>query len=130
MPKELAKVMTDKVELQKDYTIVVQEKDEAKKKVEMILKEKEEVEQQVERIYRSIQKLYKVILEVTMVVDATLEEHVSKISEFIQGFHTRIREFKVHTIPGTPPEEKEERERKTITSVEKIKSLDEECMKL
>jgi hypothetical protein len=62
-----------------------------------------------------------------MVVEATLEEHVSKISEVIQGFHTRIRELEVHTTPGTPPEEKEQRERTTITSVASIKSLDEEC---
>jgi hypothetical protein len=42
-----------------------------------------------------------------MVVESTLEEQVSKISEVIQGFCTRIREFKMHTTPGTPPKEKE-----------------------
>jgi hypothetical protein len=79
---------------------------------------------------RAIQKLYKEIPEVLMVVEATLEEHVSKISEVIQGFCTRIKELEVCTTPGTPPEEKEQRERTTITSVASIKSLDEECMKL
>jgi len=51
----------------------VQEKHKAEKKEERILKEKDEVEQQVERIQQAIQKLYKEILEVSMVVEATLE---------------------------------------------------------
>jgi hypothetical protein len=33
-------------------------------------------------------------------------------------------------MPGTPPEEKEQRERTTTTSVENIKSLDQECVRL
>jgi hypothetical protein len=36
----------------------------------------------------------------------------------------------VRTTPRTPPKEKEKRERITITSVEIIKSVDEECVKL
>jgi hypothetical protein len=48
----------------------------------------------------------------SMVVEATLEEQVSKISEVIKGFHTRIKDLESCTIPRTPPEEKEQRERK------------------
>jgi len=36
----------------------------------------------------------------------------------------------VHDTPWIPLEEKEQRERTTITSVASIKILDEECMKL
>jgi hypothetical protein len=36
----------------------------------------------------------------------------------------------VHTTLGTPHEEKEQRERKTISLVAIIKSMDEECMNL
>jgi predicted nucleic acid-binding Zn-ribbon protein len=94
------------------------------------LKEKDEVEQQAEKIQQAIQKLYKDIPEMSMVVEATLEEQVSKIREVIKGFHTRIEDLESHTTPGTPPEEKAQRERTTMTSVASIKSLDEECTKL
>jgi prefoldin subunit 5 len=46
---------------------------EAKETVERILKEKDETEQQVEKIQHAIQKLYKYIPEMSMVVGATLE---------------------------------------------------------
>jgi hypothetical protein len=36
----------------------------------------------------------------------------------------------VCTTPGTPPEEKEQRDKTTITSVASIKSLGEECVRL
>ena len=42
-----------------------------------------------------------------MVVEATLEEQVSKIKEVIQGFRTIIREFEVLTTPSARHEEKE-----------------------
>jgi hypothetical protein len=66
--------MVNKEKLQKDYTTVVKEKEEAKKKEERIFNEKDEVEQQEERIQRVVHKLYKDIPEVSMVVEATLEE--------------------------------------------------------
>jgi hypothetical protein len=65
-----------------------------------------------------------------MVVEATREEHVSKISEVIQGFCTRIKEFEVWNTLGTPPEEKEQIERTIIISVASIKMMDEECRKI
>jgi hypothetical protein len=54
-----------------------------------------------------------------MVVEATLEEQVSKIKEVIKGFCTRIKDLESCTILGTPPEEKAQRERTTMTSVVK-----------
>jgi hypothetical protein len=84
----------------------------------------------VERIQIVIQKLCKEIPQVSMVVESTLEEHVSKIIEVIQGFCTRIRELEVRTTSRKPHEEKEQRERTSITSVTRIKTLDKECTKL
>jgi heterodisulfide reductase subunit B len=89
-----------KTELQQDYRnslqekstaeekdeMILKEKSEVEEKDERILKEKDEVEQQVEKIQQAIQKLYKDILEIPMVVEATLEEQVSKIREVIKGF--------------------------------------------
>jgi len=65
-----------------------------------------------------------------MVVEATLEEQVSKIKEVIKGFSTRIKDLDSHITPRTPPKEKEHKERTSMTLVEIIKSLDEECVKL
>jgi hypothetical protein len=36
-----------------------------------------------------------------------LEEQVTKISESIQGFHTKIVGMESFTTPSTPPEERE-----------------------
>jgi len=41
-----------------------------------------------------------------------------------------IEDLESCITPTTPPEEKTQREKTTITSVENIKSLDEECTKL
>jgi len=65
-----------------------------------------------------------------MVVKATLEKQVSKISEIIQAFHTRIKEFEFCTTLGTPPEEKKQTSRKSITPTTSIKNMDAECTKL
>ena len=54
----------------------LQEKDEAKKNAMRIFKDKEQVDQQDERIQQVAKKLYKDIPEVSMVIEATLEEQV------------------------------------------------------
>jgi hypothetical protein len=56
-------------------------------------------------------------MEVPLVVEATMEEHVSRISEVIKGFRTRIEELQFYTTPGTPPEERVGRERTMMTKV-------------
>jgi hypothetical protein len=87
---ELEKVAVKSTYLQKEYTTVIQEKatteekagmmlkekSNVEEKAERILKEKDEVEKQAKRIQHAIQKLYKDILEMLMVVEATLEEQV------------------------------------------------------
>jgi hypothetical protein len=65
-----------------------------------------------------------------MEVDTPLEEKVMKISEAIQGFCVNIVDLEVCTTPSTPPEEREKREKTIAMTVESIKSLDEECVKL
>jgi hypothetical protein len=59
MTKELTKVAVDKEDLQKVHTEVFQEKDEAKQKVE--------------RIQQVIHKIYRVIPEIPVVIEATRE---------------------------------------------------------
>jgi type IV secretory pathway VirB4 component len=134
-------VTDEKAQMQQKYTIVIHEKTAIEEKVERILKdkskvkekayrilkEKDEVEQQEERIQQAIQKLYKDILEMPSVVEATMEEQVSNIREVIKGFCTRIEELKSRSTSGTPPKERAGRERTTMTAIENLKRLDEEC---
>jgi hypothetical protein len=65
-----------------------------------------------------------------MVVEATLEEQVSNIKEFIKGFHFMIEYLESCTTPVTPPEEKVERERTTMAAVASIKRMEKECANL
>jgi len=58
-----------------------------------------------------------------MEVDTLIEEKVSNIGEDIQGFYSNIIEFEAHAIPGTPPEEREQRERMVNMIVDNIKGL-------
>jgi hypothetical protein len=78
----------------------------------------------------TIQKLYKEIPEVPMIVEATMEEQVSNIGEVIKGFCTKIEDLESCTVPGTPPEEREQREKTMQTSVAKIKILEQECTRM
>jgi hypothetical protein len=110
---ELTKVTNDKAKLHTKYNKFMMEQDEAKNKEE--------------RIQYAIQKVYNDIPEVPMEIDAPIEEKVSNISESIQGFHANIVDLEACTTPGTPPKE---REKTSTTTVENIKSLEEECAKL
>jgi hypothetical protein len=94
------------------------------------LQEKDEAEKNIERVKQSIQKIYREILEIPVVIEATIEEQIKKTSEVIQGFCNRIRESGMRATPGTPTEEKEKREIKSITLFSSIKSLSEECVRL
>jgi hypothetical protein len=55
-----------------------------------------------------IQNIYKEIPKVPMVVEATMEEQVSRIGEVIKGFLPRLKTWN-HTMLGNPLEEKEKR---------------------
>jgi hypothetical protein len=63
----------------------------------------------------------------SMVVESTLEEQVSNIMEVIKGFQTKIKDLESCKTPGTPLKEREQRERTSMTTLENIKELDEEC---
>jgi hypothetical protein len=65
------------------------------------------------------------VLEVLMVVEATIEEHVKNISEVIKGLRRKVVEIKPHTTLGTPSEERVQRERNSKTRVGKIKILEQ-----
>jgi uncharacterized protein (UPF0335 family) len=65
-----------------------------------------------------------------LVIEGIVEEKVSKISTIVKGFHNNIIKLELCTLPGTPLEEREKRERITQTSVEKIKSLEQEYINI
>jgi hypothetical protein len=66
----------------------------------------------------------------SMMVEYTLEEQVSNIREVIKGLCNKIKDLELCNTPGMPPEEKAQREITSMTTVENIKKLDEECTKL
>jgi hypothetical protein len=74
--------------------------------------------------------LYKEILEVPLVVEATMEEQVSRIYKVIKGFPRRIEDLQLCTASGTPIEEREGRERTMMKTIENIKKLEGECTNL
>jgi hypothetical protein len=82
------------------------------------------------RLKNAVQEVYNNFPEIPMEVDTPLEEKVMKISESIQGFHMNIVDLEACTTPSTPLEEREKREKTSLMTVESIKSLDEECVKL
>jgi hypothetical protein len=79
---------------------------------------------------QAIKGVYSNLSEVPMEVDAPLEEQVTKITEAIQGFHAKIIDLEAHQTLSTPPEERDQREKTVVTTVESIKSMDEESTKL
>jgi hypothetical protein len=141
--RELIKVSDEKEKKQQKYTTALQEKREVEEKFDRMIKEKNEAKEKTEKVLKEknraeemelwiqtvIQKLYKEIPEVPMVVEAIMEEHISRIGEAIKGIFTRIEDLKSHSTLRTPPEEREERERIAITMVVNIKKLDKECVK-
>jgi len=61
-------------------------KDTAEERVETTIKEKDEAESMARMTQATIQKFYKTIPDVPLVVKATMEEQVHTISEVIKGF--------------------------------------------
>jgi isocitrate dehydrogenase kinase/phosphatase len=72
---------------------VMKDKNEVKERAMQALKEKDEVKIMAQKTQVVIQNLYKEILDVPIVVEATMEEHVLKISESIKGFNTKIKDL-------------------------------------
>jgi seryl-tRNA synthetase len=114
----LTKVTDERAQLQQEYEIALQEKCEVAKKVERVMKEKNEVEERVETTIKvkeeakkmaqktqaTIQKMYKEIPKVPLVVEVSMEEQVLRISEVIKGFCIKIEDMQSRTMPGTSPE--------------------------
>ena len=92
--------------------------------------ERDDVMHKEERIQQDIKQVYKELPEVPMEVDTPIEEKVSNIDEFIQGFHLNMIELEAHAIPCTAPEEREKKEKMVNTTTKNIKSLEEEHTKL
>jgi hypothetical protein len=59
-----------------------------------------------------------------------VEEKVTNISESIQGFHACIMDMESHVTPSMPSEERETRKKILTTSIENIKKLEVEFVKL
>ena len=97
-------------------------RNEAKERAKKALKEKDEVEKMMQKTQANIEKLYIEILEVPLVVEATMEEHVSKISKVMKIFRIRIEELQLHIVLGTSRGEREGRERTLMTTLENIKN--------
>jgi predicted nucleic acid-binding Zn-ribbon protein len=95
-----------------------------------LMLEWDEAMQKTTRLQQEVQEVYNNFPEVPMEVDTPLEEKVTKISESIQGFRAKIVDLEAHTMPSTPPEEREQWEKTTMMTMESIRSLDEECTKL
>jgi len=54
-----------------------------------------------------------------------MEEKVLKISEVIKGLCRRIEDLQLCSIPRTPPNERERRERTMLIAVANIKKVEE-----
>jgi hypothetical protein len=65
-----------------------------------------------------------------MEVDTHLEEQVTKISEAIQGFYTKIIDLEACQTPITSLEERDKREKMKTTTVENIGSIEAECAEI
>jgi hypothetical protein len=74
--------------------------------------------------------VYKNFPEIPVEVDTPMEDKLTKICESIQGFRANIVYLEARMFPGTPPEEREQRENIAMTTIERIRSLDGECENL
>jgi hypothetical protein len=108
----------------------MKEKIEVEERVKKSLKEKDKAEGIAHKTQEVVQKLYKAIPEVPIVVEDTMEEQVLKIDEVIKGFRVQIEDLQLWSIPGMPLEVQEGRERMATTTVTNIKKVEENCAKL
>ena len=69
------------------------EKNEVEERTKKYLREKDEAESMAQKRQATIQKLYKEIPEVRIVVEDTMEEKVLKIGEVIKGFQSNIEDL-------------------------------------
>jgi seryl-tRNA synthetase len=134
----ITRIMDERAQLQKQYDVVLQQKkkvegqlDEVLKgknkfeeRVKKYLKEKDEVESITQKTQEVVQKIYKEILEVPIVIEATMEEHVLNIGEVIKGFRETIQDLQLMKMLGNPPEVYKCRERMEMTTVANINKIE------
>jgi hypothetical protein len=107
---ELTKIVADKDMLQAEY--------------KQLRHKRDEVAPKEERVKQVVEGVHNIIPEVLREEEAPLWEHVTKLSESIQGFQTNITNLEAQQIPRTPPEERKQREKITTTSIENVKSME------
>jgi len=102
--RELERIGDEWAQLQEKYDTTLQQKREVKGRVEealkkkyvteerfdIVVKEKDKVESMAKKTQATIQNLYTTILEVPLVVEATMEEQVQTIGEVIKGLQSLI----------------------------------------
>jgi hypothetical protein len=71
------------------------------------VQEQDEAMHKKTRLQKEGKEVYKNFSQVPMEVDTLLDEKVTKISEAIEGFHAKMFDLEAHTMPSTPPKERE-----------------------
>jgi hypothetical protein len=71
-----------------------------------------------------VQKLYKEMTEISIVVEATMEEQVLNIGEVSKGFQVNIEDLQLQSTQGMPPKVRVGRERTTMTTITNIKKIE------
>jgi hypothetical protein len=64
------------------------------------------------------------MLEVLLVVEATMEEQVLNIGEVIKGFRSKNEDLQLRSMLGTPPKVIAGRERTMMIEVTNIKKIE------
>jgi hypothetical protein len=132
------RVMDERVQLQEQYDIVLQQKkefegwveevlkdkNEAKERVRKSLKEKDEAETISKKTQAVVQKLYKAIQKVPIVVEYTMEEQVLNIVKFIKGFRAQIEDFQLRSMSITSSKVREGKEKMVTIAVANIKNIE------
>ena len=90
---------------------------------DQLRQERDEVAHKAKRVKHAVEGVYNIIPELLREEDVRLEEHVTKMSESIQGFWTKITDLEAWQIPITPSEEMNQREKMATTGIENIKSM-------
>jgi DNA repair exonuclease SbcCD ATPase subunit len=142
--RDLERIRDERAQVQAQYDMALQQKKEIEGRIEEVMKnnegdeeramkslqEKDEVEAMVQKTQEVVQKLYKEVPEVPLVIEATMEEQLLKIGEVIKGFREKIQDLQLRSMPEMPPEVHEGRVRMEMTTVSNIKKVEDECTKL
>jgi len=78
----------------------------------------------------TIQKLYKEMPQVLIVVEDTMEDNVLNIFKVMKGFQENIEDLQLQSTLGTPLDVWEGRYRMAMTKVTNMKKIEEECAEI